>query len=151
MYNPLYKPHKEFVPPKDFKGFNQDRIKQIREMRKNQTIRIDWSLTRDSDELKDTLKARLKKMGFTTNDLRGRKGDKKGQEHLAFARLARRTGIRVENLTGYFNHNRYIWNEANGKYMKYISETQLLILCLFAGIKLSLKIEREPLEYEIKT
>ncbi len=142
IYDPL-KPHKQFVLPEDFKGFHADEIERIREMRKNQTVRIDMCLVRDSEELKSILKFRLKKMGFITK--RG-SGPKMGQEHLAFARIARRTGIDDTFLSAYFNHNRYIWNEANGKYMNYISQTQLLILCLFAGIKLRIDIEPEPLE-----
>ncbi len=143
VYDPL-KPHKQFVLPEDFEGFHPERIKQIREIRKGQKVQADMCLVRDSEQLKSILRYRLKKMGFMTKYGRG---DKKRQGHLAYARLARRTGIDDTFLSAYFNHNRYIWNEANGKYMNYISQTNLIILCLFAGIELSLDIYFEPLEF----
>lgn len=142
IYNPN-KPHKEFVLPKDFKGFHPERIKQIREIKNNQAARTDMCLVRDSDQLKNALRYRLKQMGFIS---KRDSGPKIGQEHLAYSRLARRTGIEVGILSTYFNHNRYIWNEANGKTMNYISQTNLIILCYFAGVVLSLDISIEPME-----
>ena len=106
----------------------------------NQTVRTDMCFVRDSDKLKGALRYQLKKMGFITED----KDDKKG--HPSYSRLARRTGIETKYLSAYFNHNRYIWNEANGRAMEYISQTNLLILCLFAGVAIDLNIELEPLE-----
>jgi len=144
VYDPL-KPHKQFVLPKDFGGFHPERIKRIREIKNNQAAQTDMCLVRDSEQLKSILTYRLKKMGFMTKDGRGR-GDKIGQEHLSYTRLAKRTGIEVGLLSTYFNHNRHIWNEANGKTMNYISQTNLLILCYFVGVKLSLDIDVEPLE-----
>ena len=142
IYDPL-KPHKQFVLPEDFKGFHAERIKEIREMRKNQTVLVDMCLVRDNDNLKSILTYRLKKMGFMTERS---SGAKIGQEHISYSRLARRTGIKTRDLSAYFGHNRYIWNEANGKTMPHISETQLFILCLFAGVEISLDIVLEPLE-----
>lgn len=136
IYDPL-KPHKEFVLPEDFEGFHPDEIEQIRKIQNNQIVRTDICLVRDSDKLKNILKRRLKKMGFK---------DEKG--HFTHFRLERQTGIESKYLSAYFNHNRYILNEANGKYMPYISGTNLLILCLFAGVKLNLDIKLEPLEFE---
>jgi len=138
IYNPLAS-HKQFVLPEDFEGFHPDRIEQIREVRNNQTVRADMCLVRDSEQLKSILAYRLKKMGFITET-----GDKK--KHLTYTRLARQTGIPASTISAYFNHNRYIWNEANGKAMQYISQINLLILCHFAGISLSLDIEVEPLK-----
>lgn len=137
IYNPLESP-KEFVLPKDFEGFSPERIKQIREIRKNQTVRTDMCLVRDSEQLKSVLRYQLKKMGFTAEL------NKRG--YGTHTHLARLTGIPLSTISTYFNHNRYIRNEAKGKYMPYISQTQLLILCLFAGVKLSLDIEIEPLK-----
>ena len=143
IYDPLNPPyaHKQFVTPEDFKGFDQDRINKIREVRqidKNRKVRTTLCLMRDSDELKTILKSRLKKMGFII------KKAKPGP----LLRLAKRTGIATSKLSTYFNHNRHIWNEAKGKRMSYISAMQLFILCIFAGVKLSLRIEFEPLEFE---
>ena len=145
IYNPLNPPqHKQFVLPEDFKGFHADEIDRIRQMRKNLTVRVDMSLVKDDDNLKSILRHRLKKMGFM--DIRV-SGNKKGQEYPAYARIARRIGIDDKLLSAYFNHNRWIWNEANpGKQMLYLTELQIHILCLFAGIKLKLDVELEPLD-----
>jgi len=137
IFNPL-ESHKEFVLPEDFAGFHPNRIEQIRQAQKDRKVRTDMCIVRDSEQLKSVLIYRLKKMGFMdeTNKLK----------HGTYKRLARQTGIPTNIISAYFNHNRYIWNEAKSRAMPYISETQLFILCLFIGVKLSLDIEIEPLE-----
>ena len=138
VYNPL-EIKKEFVLPEDFEGFHPDHIEQIKQIRKDQKVQTDMCLARDSDQLKGVLRYRLKQMGFLSEKIYKRK-------YGTYIRLAKQTGISASTISGYFNHNRYIWNAANGKNMKYISQTNLIILCLFAGVRLRIDIELEPLE-----
>ncbi len=144
IFNPL-ESHKEFVLPEDFRGFHPDRIEQIRQAQKDRKVRTDMCIVRDSEQLKSVLIYRLKKMGFVEGVLTPIAETNK-LKHGTYKRLARQTGIPANIISAYFNHNRYIWNESKGRSMSHISETQLFILCLFVGVKLSLDIELEPLE-----
>lgn len=137
IYNSL-EPPKEFVLPEDFEGFDPERIRQIREIRKGQAVETGMCLLRDSEQLKSVLRYRLKKLGFIADNNQLKSG--------AYTHIFKKTGIRSEMLMIYLNHNRHIRNQANGKHMQYISQTHLLILCLFVGIKIRLDIDPEPLE-----